>query len=114
MKNTGSSLAVLIIALTVALLASSCSSTQSSHGAYPTLKQTQMNVDWPMTRYRNAVAAGAVTTGEQEQINTAYAQYHSAFETALQAAGHNYEAATPESVKRLANELISDLGALPI
>ena len=76
-----------IISLTVALLASGCASTQSGHGAYPTLKQAQLNVESPMTRYRNAVAAGAVTLGERQEINAAYARYQSAFAAALQATG---------------------------
>ena len=96
------------------LLSGGCASTGSTKGAYPTLKQTRMNVDWPMTRYRNAVAAGAVTLGEQQQVNNAYSAYKSAFDAALKAANNNADATTPDNVKALANQLIAVLGAIPL
>jgi hypothetical protein len=102
-----------IMLLTMALLASGCASTQS-HGGYPTLKQTQLNVEPLMTRYHNAIAAGSVTLAERKQIDSAYAQYQSAFASALAAAGNNNEAPAPDRVKQLANQLIGELDALPI
>src|SRR5262245_4758280 len=78
-----------------------------------TLKQVRMNVDWPMTRYRNAVAAGAVTLGEQQQVNEAYNNYQKAFEDAVQAAHSNYETPAPANVKALANQVIDIIAAIP-
>ncbi len=112
MKRSSWRLAALILSLTVALLASGCTSTPPDYGANPTLKQTRIDVEPSVTRYRNAVAEGLVTPGEQQQINAAYAKYHSAFEAALQAAGNNYDATTPDTVKRSAEELLSDLASL--
>jgi hypothetical protein len=90
-----------------------CTSASSSKGAYPTLKQTRMNVDWPMTRYRNAVAAGAVTLGERQQVDAAYQDFQKAFDAAVQAAHSNYDATTPDNVKALANQVIAAIQAIP-
>jgi hypothetical protein len=93
-----------------ALLLCSCATTQSG---YPSLRQLQVNVSWPMTRYNNAVAAGAVTLGAQEQVKAAYAQYQAAFAVALKAANNNYDAPSPDNLKALANQLSQILGAIP-
>jgi hypothetical protein len=103
----------LILPLSASLLVNGCSSTGSPKGAYPTLKQTQMIVDWPMTRYRNAVSAGAVTLGEQQQVNAAYQSYQKAFSDAVQDAHSNYEATTPDNVKALANQVLAAIDAIP-
>lgn len=100
--------------LTVALIVTGCASTQSGQGAYPTLKQTQMNVDWPMTRYRNASAAGALTLAERQNIDAAYTRYRTAFDAAVKEAGGNMSVTTPDNVKQLTNELLTALGALPL
>ena len=80
---------------------------------YPTLKQTQINVSWPMTHYRNAAAAGRLTLGERERVAAAYEKYQAAFNEAIQAAHNDYEAPTPENVKVLANEVIRVISAIP-
>jgi len=106
---------LVILSLTATLLFCGCASGNSGNpvkGAYPTLKDTQRNVDWPMTAYRNAVAMGRITQGEQEQINSLFSQYQTAFQAALQAANSNHEATTPDNVKALANQLIGALGGL--
>ncbi len=72
-----------------------------------------MDVDWPMTRYRNAVAAGAVTLGEQQQVNEAYDNYQKAFDDAVQAANSNYEAPAPAKVQALANQVLDAIAAIP-
>ena len=66
-----------------------------------------------MTRYRNAVTAGAVTLGEQQQVNEAYNNYQKAFDDAVQASHSDYEAAAPANVKALANQVIEALAAIP-
>ena len=104
---------VSILLIAASLLITGCSSTGSTKGAYPTLKQTQLNVDWPMTRYRNAVSAGAITLGEQQQVNEAYNNYQTAFAAALKAANNNDEVTTPDNVKALANQLLQVIGAIP-
>ena len=103
----------LILLLSASLLVDGCSSTGSPKGAYPTLKQTRMNVDWPMTRYRNAVAAGAVTLGERQQVDAAYQAFQKAFDAAVQDAHSNYDATTPDNVKALANQVLADIQAIP-
>jgi hypothetical protein len=111
MRYLISCLGVMILLLTAGVVGSGCSSTQSasSKGAYPTLKDTQRNVEWPMTNYRNAVAAGGITQGEQQRVNADYAKYQAAYASALQAAGSNENATTPENVKNLANQVITDV-----
>jgi hypothetical protein len=113
MKTAGFWIGLLILSLATALLVSGCASAGSGKGAYPTLRQTRMNVDWPMTNFRNAVAAGRVTLGEQQQVNAAYAEFESAFKAAVQAAGSNYEVTTPDNVKSLANQVINAVNAIP-
>ena len=103
----------LILTLSASLLVDGCTSAGASKGAYPTLKQTRMNVDWPMTRYRNAVSAGAVTLGEQQQVNAAYASFQKAFEAAVQDAHSNLDVTTPDNVKALANQVIEAISAIP-
>jgi len=83
-------------------------------GTYPTLKQTEINVHWPMVSYQNAAAAGRLTLAEKERINQAYAAYKTAFDQALQAAGGNHNAPTPDNVKALANEVIRTISATPM
>jgi hypothetical protein len=104
---------LVILAFSASMLLGGCSSTGAPKGAYPTLKQTQMHVDWPMTRYRNAVAAGVVTLGQRQQVDAAYKSFQQAFDAALQAANNNYEATTPENVKALANQVIDAIAAIP-
>jgi len=105
-------LLLIMPALSLGLILGGCSSTQS--GTYPTLKQTQINVSPLMTRYRNAAAFGALTLGEKERMNAAYARYQAAFNQALQAAGGDENAPTPDNVKARANELIRVLSSIPL
>lgn len=107
-------IALLIISLTILGFTGGCASGNSGpKGAYPTLSNTEVNVDWPMTRYRNAVSAGRVTTGMQDQVNQAYAAYKAGFDAALAAANNNRNAHTPDNVQTLANQLLSTLGSVP-
>ena len=102
--------AALAIAM-VAMLLTGCATPNS--GGIRTLKQTEMDVSWPMTRFRNAIAAGNVTRAEQEQVNQAYASFQTAYQEALQAANNNRNAPTPDNLKVLANGVISAIGAIP-
>jgi len=79
--ETACEIAVLGLAV---LLMAGCTSTFSG-GGYP-LKLTQMNVDWKMTAYREAVAAGNLTAGQQQAVTSAYQAYQTAFQQALAAA----------------------------
>lgn len=100
------------VLLLVAGLLSGCASRQAV--PYPSLRQTQINVSWPMTRYRNAAAFGDLTLGERERVNAAYAQYQAAFNQAIEAAHGNYDSPTPDNVKALANEIIRVISAIPM
>jgi hypothetical protein len=114
MKNRLFFCASLVLAISASLLVGGCTSTGSARGAYPTLKQTRMNVDWPMTRFRNATAAGgAVTEGERQRVDSAYSDFKKAYDQAVQAAHNNLEATTPDNVKELANRVIETISAIP-
>jgi len=96
----------------LAVAVAGCSSTNAKN--YPTLKQTQTNVSWPMTRYRNAVREFVpITKEEQERVEKAYADYDTAFDAAVQAAHGNLDAPTPDNVKALATELIRVVETIP-
>lgn len=105
------------IAFLVMLIISGCStgsggsSSPGGSGGSRTLKQIDIDVSWKMTRFRNAVAAGAMTQGEQDQVNGAYARYRSAYSEALQAANNNGDAPAPSNVAALATEVISAVQA---
>ena len=106
------SLILILPMLCMALLLSGCASLQNPN--YPTLKQTDINVSWPMTNYRNASSAGRLTLAEKQRIDQAYAQYQAAYNQALQAAGGNTNAPTPDNVKALANQVIQAISATPM
>jgi hypothetical protein len=111
LKKLTSQLLILPVLL-LALVWSGCSSANVKN--YPTLKQTQTNVAWPMTRYRNALAAFVPITQEEiNRVNAAYADYQAAFSVALQAAQGNYDAPTPDNVKALATEVIRVTETIP-
>jgi hypothetical protein len=102
----------IVLVLLMALALGGCASTQS--GTYPTLKQVQLHVSWPMTRYRNAAAAGALTLAERQRMEAAYADYQAAFNRALEAAGGNDDAPAPEEVKERANEVNQVLAGISL
>ncbi len=93
------------------VLAPGCSTPGS--GGSRTLKQTEMDVSWSMTRFRNGVAAGAVTLAERQQVERAYASYQAAYREALQAAQDNRSAPAPDNVKALATQVIAAISAIP-
>jgi hypothetical protein len=104
---------ILIVPMVLlALAVGGCSSTNAKN--YPTLKQTQTNVSWPMTRFHNAVRVFApITMEEQERVEKAYVDYDVAFEAAVQAAHGNLDAPTPDNVKALATEVIRVVETIP-
>jgi len=113
------------LALTVVLLAtlfvSGCASSSggsegpggSSSGGGRSLKEVDMDVSSPMTRYRNSISSGNITQGEQQQVNSTYSQYRAAYDQALQAADNNRDAPAPANVKSLATQLIGELQTIP-
>jgi len=103
--------AVLAVTLVLLLVLPGCSTMNS--GGSRTLKQTEMDVSWPMTRFRNGVAAGGVTRAEQEQVNSAYASFEAAYREALQAANNNRNAPAPDNVKALATKVIGAVESIP-
>jgi multidrug resistance efflux pump len=111
MNAPNSRLVGTFLSLFIALLMAGCASSQS--GTDPDLKQIDMDVSWPMTRYRNIVSGGAVTRGEQDQVNAAYAKYQAAYGAALKAANGNVHASSPDNVKAAANEVIRILSSIP-
>jgi hypothetical protein len=100
-----------LVTLFLLLLAQGCATPGSSGSR--TLKEVDMDVSGAMTRFRNGVAAGAVTLAERQQVNSAYAGYQAAFHEALQAAGDNRDAPAPDNVKALATQVIAAISAIP-
>jgi len=100
-----------LVTLFLLLLAQGCATPGSSGGR--TLKEVDMDVSGAMTRFRNGVAAGAVTRAEQQQVNSAYASYQAAWHEAVPAAGGNRDAPAPDNVKALASQVIAVISAIP-
>ena len=79
----------------------------------PTLKQTDVQMSWKMTHFRNASEAGRYSLGEREQGNAACASYQAAFAKALEAAHGDRNAPTPDDLLAVANQTIRVLSSLP-
>ena len=103
---------IFTAAVFVLLLVLPGCSTMNSGGSR-TLKQTEMDVSWPMMRYRNACSTGRVTRGEKEQVNSDYADFETAYQQALAAANNDRNAPAPENVKELATKVIGAIQAIP-
>ncbi len=73
-----------------------------------------MDISWPMTRYQTVAGFGALTVGERERMNMAYTAYQAAFDQALQEAGGNYDATSPDYLKVRANHLLEVLSGIPM
>jgi hypothetical protein len=114
MKHQHSRFELLILSVAAALLVNGCSTSESGQGAAPSLKRTQFSVEYPMNSYRTATAAGRLTPEEEQQVNTAYAKYRSAFVAAVDGSQSDYCAATPAYVRILADQVIADLDALSL
>lgn len=113
MKHRIISSVVFPLLLALALVLSGCGSIHFG-AKNRTLKQTQMDISWPMTHYLIAAGFGALTLAERERINTAYPAYQAAFDQALQEAGGNYDAPSPDYLKVRANQLIVVLSGIPM
>jgi hypothetical protein len=106
MKHSISHFVALMAALVAVLVISGCASAGPGGGDVTTLKQIDMRVEWPMSRFRNAVSFGRVTLGGEQQVNQAYAAYKTAFAAAIKAANSNDKAAAPDNVKQLADQVL--------
>ena len=100
-----------LVTLLFLLLPQGCSTTGAGGGR--TLKQVDMDVTSAMRRFQNGVTAGALTLGEREQVNSAYASYQAAYREALQAANGDRNAPAPDNVKSLATQVIGAISAIP-
>lgn len=94
-----------------AILPTIAGCTTTSGGGY-SFRLTQMNVDWKMTAYREAVAAGNVTAGQEQKVSAAYQAFQTAFQQAAVQANGNLEAPAPPNVRQLATELIGLIDSL--
>ena len=99
------------VCMFLVLALSACSS--FSGGGARTLKQVDGDVSAALIRYHNAVSAGAVTLGERDQVNSAYASYKSAYQNALQAANKDMNTPAPDDVRAQATKLIGAVEAIP-
>jgi hypothetical protein len=101
----------IFVVLVLLLVLTGCSTLNTSGSR--TLKQTEMDVSWPMTRFRNGVAAGGVTQGEQQLVNSAYSSFEAAYGEALKTANNNRNAPAPDNVKALATKVIAAVESIP-
>jgi hypothetical protein len=109
MKTNLQKICALFLALATLCIVSGCSTTD-----YYRLKSTRDNVDFAMNRYRNEVSFGNIAPAFQPQVNTAYQNYKTAFDAAVQQANSNFDAPTPDNVRQLADQLLSVLGSIPV
>jgi hypothetical protein len=100
----------LLLTLAALCIINGCATTNNSYS----LKQTRNDIDFAMTRFHNEVAFGRVAPSFQPEVNTAYQNYRTAFDAAVQQANSNYDAPAPDNVKQLANQLLSILGSVPV
>ena len=106
-------LLIALIALPMAFVTGcATSSTTASGGAY-NLKQTRDDVDLEMSRYRNRLEFGFVTTEEQARVSAAYKTYQGAFNAAAKSVNMDLETRTPENVKELADGVMDALASIP-
>ena len=104
MKPILSRILPVFAALVGLLLLSGCAS--PSAGGALTLKQIKLDVDWKMTTYQQVVPTGNVTTGQSQQVASAYQSYQVAFQQALKAAQGNLDTPSPANLQQQANQLI--------
>jgi hypothetical protein len=67
-----------------------------------------------MKRYQNEVTLAAISPEFQQQVNTAYHVFQSAFDAAVEQAHSDTNAPTPDNVKYLADRLLLILGSIPV
>jgi hypothetical protein len=96
----------VVVPVIIAVLAMVGCASSSSNGVL-TLKQTQINVDWKMTAYQNALARGGVTEGQRQRVTAAQQAYQQAFQKALAGTGGNLGAPTPPEVQAAADQVIA-------
>lgn len=111
MKLLTQAFGVVTIAALAAILNSGCASAGSGGGL--TLQQTHQQVQDAMLAFRNASAAGNVTTAEREDVQAAYKRYQEAYNAALAEAGSDEKAVAPDNVKAAAEGVVARLSALP-
>jgi hypothetical protein len=109
MKTKVQKLLAVLLSFTILILISGCATSN-----FYKLKQTRMDIDSAMNRYRNEVAFGSIAPSFQPQVNAAYDAYRKAFDAALKQANSNDDAPTPKNVSQLANQLLSILGGIPV
>ena len=109
MKTKLQKICAILLTLAALCIISGCATTN----AY-TLKQTRNDIDFAMNRYHNEVSFGSIAPAFQPEVNSAYQNYKTAFDAAVQQANSNYDAPTPDNVKQLADKLLSILGSIPV
>jgi hypothetical protein len=99
----------ILLTLAALCIISGCATTN-----YYSLKQTRNDIDFAMNRYHNEVSFGNIAPSFQPEVNTAYQNYKTAFDAAVQQANSNYDTPAPDNVKQLADKLLSILGSIPV
>jgi hypothetical protein len=97
----------LVLALALPLLATTACQHTPEAQAYLTLANTKTVVLEAMDVYAVQVAVCQVDPATEAKIDRAYLQWSAAFEAAVELARFDYASATPDTVKRLALQLVN-------
>lgn len=103
---------ILAICWALALLAGCVSPQQSELLTYKTLAATAEAANAAMNTYGELYRAGAVSTQDQERIDSVHEDFRTRFDLAVQAARYDYAAATPIELSLFLSTLIMEIEAL--
>ena len=107
----GTSLALIASGMTLAVIVTSCKTSQKTL-AYKTLAVVAQTVDASLKSYADLVVAGKVDQETQVKVADAKGRYEIAFKAAVAAARGNLQSPTPDDVQKLADNLSTLLGAV--
>ena len=110
MKTKFKKFCACVLALVALCIISGCATTNKSYS----LKQTNSDVNFAMTRFHKEVSFGHIAPSFQPEVNTAYQHYETAFDAAVKQANSNFDTPAPDNVKQLADKLLSILGSIPV
>ncbi len=100
------------VLLGLAVLLAGCSHLSPKGKVFVTLKDTQVSVDAAMKIYAARYAEGKVSEEVRAKVHRAHYRYRVNFESAIVLAEFDYTKATPDSVAKLATELLNLIAQL--
>jgi len=102
--------------LFIALFTLSCTHVGSGGKGVLTLHQVYLQAEDAMLRFRNESIGGNLTSGQREEIESAYKEFKKAYDAAVGEAGgaaQARKAAAPDNVKAAAEKLIASVSEMP-